>query len=72
MSEFGRALESVLLLGAARAACQGDPERLARLRATEQPLRAAVARGAYDEADRIVRGVMPAGWEPPAEWRLQP
>ena len=72
MSEFHKALTATLLVGAARADCQGDPERLKALRATQKPLVAAVQAGDYAEAERVVRAVMPEGWEPSSEWRLQP
>jgi hypothetical protein len=72
VSEFTAALQTVMLLGAARSACQGDAERLARLRELAGPLEADVMAGRWAQAQGRVRAVMPEGWEPPAEWGVVP
>lgn len=68
LAEFTRGLRCTMLLGAARAEARGD--RLVALRELEQPLRAAVEAGDWDEAERLIRSVMPEGWEPPVEWQV--
>jgi hypothetical protein len=78
VSEFGDALGAVLLVGAAREACKGPAMagHRRRLLALGQPLFAsselgrAMQRGDYAEVERLVRGVMPAGWQPAPAWRL--
>lgn len=80
MSEFADALGAVMLVGAAREACRG-PGMAARRRALfalGQPLfessqlGRAMSRGDYAEVERLVRGVMPDGWQPAPAWRLDP
>lgn len=68
LGEFTRGLRCTMLLGAARAEARGD--RLVALRELEHPLRAAVEVGDWDEAERLIRGVMPDGWESPVEWQV--
>jgi hypothetical protein len=70
--EFDRALQMVMLAGAARAAVQGDPAALERLCAAAERAQPLIALGHYDQAEAELRSVMPAGWEPGPGWELQP
>lgn len=68
-SEFARALGITLLVGAARA--DSTPEQFAALREKVPELEVLIGAGDWDAAEKAVRSVMPAGWEPGEEWRLR-
>lgn len=69
LDEFTRGLRFVMLIGAARA--DAKDERLAALRYLHESLDVLVQAGLWDEAEQLVRSVMPKGWEPGSEWQVR-
>lgn len=66
--EFTKALSLTMYLGAARA--DANPEQLAVLRSKVDEFKALIMDGKYAEVKLLVREVMPEGWVPGPEWRL--